>query len=71
MYASNYHSYTHLILALGIVRKPTMWVFITSEYPGIHDIGLATMGLFSEGGEVIKLHTVGSLTIPTTGMKRV
>ena len=40
MCASNSHSYTHLILALGIVRKPTVWVFITSQYPGIHDIGL-------------------------------
>ena len=42
MYASNSHSYTHLLLALGIVIKPTVWVlnFITSEYPGIHDIGL-------------------------------
>ena len=40
MYASNYHSYTHLILALGIVREPTVWVFITSKYPDIHDIGL-------------------------------
>ena len=40
MYASNSHSYTHLILALGIVREPTVWVFITSYYPGIHDIGL-------------------------------
>ena len=40
MYASNYHSYTHLILALGIVSKPKVWVFITSEYPGIHDIAL-------------------------------
>ena len=40
MYASNSHSYTHLILALGIVRKPKVWVFITSEYHGIHDIGL-------------------------------
>ena len=38
MYASNSHSYNHLILALGIVRKPTVWVFITSEYPGIHDM---------------------------------
>ena len=45
MYASNSHSYTHLILALGIVRKPTVWGFITSKYPGIHDIGLATEGL--------------------------
>ena len=44
MYASNSHSYTHLILALGIVREPTAWVlnFITSQYPGIHDIGLPT-----------------------------
>ena len=42
MYASNSHSYTHLILALGIVREPTIWVFITSKYPDIRDIGLAT-----------------------------
>ena len=42
MYASNSHSYTHLILALGIVREPTVWVYITSKYPGIHDIGLPT-----------------------------
>ena len=42
MYASNSHSYTHLIVALGIVREPTVWGFITSEYPGIHDIGLPT-----------------------------
>ena len=40
MYANNSHSYTHLILAMGIVREPTVWVFITSKYPGIHDIGL-------------------------------
>ena len=40
MYASNSHSYTHLILALGIVREPTVCGFITSKYPGIHDIGL-------------------------------
>ena len=32
MYASNSHSYTHLILALGIVREPTVWGFITSKY---------------------------------------
>ena len=43
MYASNSHSYTHLILALGIVREPTIWVFITTEYPGIHYIGLANI----------------------------
>ena len=40
MYASNSHSYTHLILALSIVREPTVWVFINAKYPGIHDIGL-------------------------------
>ena len=42
MYARNSHSYTHLILALGIVREPTVWILITSKYPGIHDIGLPT-----------------------------
>ena len=42
MCASNSHSYTHLIQALCIVRKPTVWVFITSKYPGTHDIGLPT-----------------------------
>ena len=36
------HSYTHLILALGIVREPIIWGFITSKYPGIHDIGWAS-----------------------------
>ena len=42
------HSYTHLILALGIVIEPTVWGFITSKYPGILDIGLpiARGGLF-------------------------
>ena len=46
MYASNFHSY--LILALGIVREPTVWGFITSKYPGIHDFGLPTIiwGIF-------------------------
>ena len=28
----NSQSYTHLILALGIVREPTVWGFITSKY---------------------------------------
>ena len=31
MFASNSHNYTHLIIVLGIVRKPTVWVFITSN----------------------------------------
>ena len=42
MYASNSHSYNHLILAVGIVREPAAW-FITSQYHGKHDIGRATM----------------------------
>ena len=46
MFVSNSHSYTRLILALGIVREPTtVWVFITSTYSGIHDIGLRTIVL--------------------------
>ena len=49
MYASNSHSYTYLILALGIVREPTIWVFITSEYSGMHDIGLPRYGEISVG----------------------
>ena len=40
IYACSSHSYTYLIIALVIAREPTVWVFITSEYPGIHDIGL-------------------------------
>ena len=46
MCASNSHSYTHLILAVGIVRKPTVWVFITSKYPGTHDIGLPSTSTY-------------------------
>ena len=42
MYAKIYHSYTHLILALGIVRKPTVWGFMTTKCSCIHDIGRAT-----------------------------
>ena len=44
MYARNSHSHTHLILALGIVREPTVWIFMTSKYPGIYDIGPPTIG---------------------------
>ena len=43
MCASNSHSYTHLIIALGIVREPTLWWFITSKYPGTHDMTLACL----------------------------
>ena len=31
--ACNYHSYTHVILALGIVREPKIWGFMTSQAP--------------------------------------
>ena len=30
----NSHSYTHLVLALGIIREPTIWGFITTKRPG-------------------------------------
>ena len=40
--ARNYHSYTHLILALGIVRAPTVWGFMTSKYSCTHNIGRTT-----------------------------
>ena len=43
MYARHSHGYTHLILALGIVRKPTIWGFITLQYPGIHGIDLPSL----------------------------
>jgi hypothetical protein len=39
MYASNSHTYTHLILAMGIVREPTVWVFHALGHKGV---GLAT-----------------------------
>ena len=29
-----------LVLALGIVRKPMVWVFMISKYPGMDDIGI-------------------------------
>ena len=43
MCARNSHSYTHLIIVVGIVREPIVWVFITSKYPGIHEIGLPNL----------------------------
>ena len=55
MYASNSHSYTHLILALGIVREPTVWVFLTSQYPDIHDIGLPSV-IDTAGTEAVDVH---------------
>ena len=39
MCALNYHSYTHLKLALGIIREPTVWEFMTSKHPCTHNIG--------------------------------
>ena len=52
MYVSTSHSYTHLIIALGIVRKPTVWVCITLEYPGIqcHNIGLPITRVYAVKG---------------------
>ena len=69
MCASNSHSYTHLILALGIVREPTVWVLITSKYPGIHDIGLPIVrhaggGYMVTGGGVPSLQLAHGLSAP-------
>ena len=41
MCARNYHRYSHLISALGIVREPTVLGFMTSKYSCTHDIGRA------------------------------
>ena len=57
MYASDSHSYTRLILALGIVREPTIWGSITSQYPGIHDIGQA---MFRDTIHARRIHEVRS-----------
>ena len=53
MYARNSHSYTHLIPDLGIVREPRVWGFITSKYPGIHDIGLPNTKVLHEAANSI------------------
>ena len=29
-----------IYILYSIVRNPTVWEFITSQYPGIHDVGL-------------------------------
>ena len=43
--ARNNHRYTHLILALGIIREPTVWGFMISKYSCTHDIGWASVSL--------------------------
>ena len=67
MYASNSHSYTHFILALGIVREPTVWGFIASEYT---EIGLLPTALTSTrtppGGLACALTTRWNLGIRAT-----
>ena len=42
MYASNSHSCTHLVLALGIVREPTVWGSLLHQASEIHAIGRGT-----------------------------
>ena len=69
MYAINSHSYTHLILALGIVREPTVWGFIISKYPGIHDIGLPSIRTRATQVEVAK-SAVANRQIPNLGKFR-
>ena len=45
--ARNYHSYTHLLLALSVVREPTVWGFITSKYSCTKDIGRTSLYVVS------------------------
>ena len=56
-----------LILALGIVRKPTVWVFIPSEYPGIHhDMTLASLPACAQRHDNTLVHpTLSTLRIRT------
>ena len=62
IYACNSHTYTHLIVALGIVRKPTGVFFLFSffRYPGTHDIGCLTTGEARHGSaQHIRMHLEG------------
>ena len=43
MYARNSHSYTHLILALGIVREPTVWGLLLHNILTYNDTGRARL----------------------------
>ena len=45
--ARNNHSYTRLILALGIVRYPAAWGFMTSEYSCTRNIGRAIQYIYT------------------------
>ena len=48
MYANNSHTYTHLIIALGIVRNPTIWGLITPKYSCTHDIAGLVLTLMGD-----------------------
>ena len=65
MYARINHSYTQLIQChvSGIVREPTVWGFISSQYPSIHDIGRTNTDFAHPSGGTI----VG--TAPVSGGK--
>ena len=60
MYASNSHSYTNLILALGIVREPTLWGLMTSKYPCTHDIGWADVTPSCRPSRQPRVHAPGA-----------
>ena len=52
MYASNSHCYTHLILALGIVRKPTVWVIITLNILAHMTLACLVVGPYRDRGYI-------------------
>ena len=59
MCTRNYHSFTHLLLALGIVREPTVWEFMTTKYYCAHDIGRASYMKTSEVSDLPQCHSPG------------
>ena len=55
MCASRSHSYTHLILALGIIRESTIWGFITSQI-----LAFMTLVAYQGGQEDAQAGRVGA-----------
>ena len=68
--ARNDHSYTHLILALGIVREPTVWGFITSHYSCTHwpwrlCIGICIGRTYRSRGTCSRMYCVPNMFHPS------
>jgi hypothetical protein len=74
MYASNSHSYTHLILTLGIVREPTIWGLLLQNTLAYMTLACLVVFLSPElsvksfPAPVNYMHTRESLTLRDTSM---